>query len=49
VLNSNEIARNKFKALFAAHDSKNLRVTTEQQKPALKAFKKAATKNAKPQ
>jgi hypothetical protein len=48
-LNATELARNKFNALFAAQDAKDIRATAQQQKPALKTVKKAATKNVKPQ
>jgi len=34
VLNSNELARNKFHALFAADDAKNIRVNAKQQESA---------------
>jgi hypothetical protein len=49
VLNSDELARKKFDALFAPHDTKKNLVTAERQKRALKAFKLVATKNIKPQ
>jgi hypothetical protein len=48
-LNATELARNKFNALFAAHDAKDIRSATQQRKSALKTVKKAATKNVKPQ
>ena len=48
-MNSTEIARNKFNALFADHDAKDTRAETRQQKPALKTVKKAATENVQPQ
>jgi hypothetical protein len=48
-LNAIELARNKFNALFAAHDAKDIRAAAEEQKPALKAVKKEAKKNFKPQ
>jgi hypothetical protein len=48
-LNATELARNKFNALFAAHDAKDIRAAARQQKPAFKTVKKAATKNVKPQ
>jgi hypothetical protein len=48
-VNATEIARNKFNALFADHDAKDTRAEPRQQKPALKAVKKAATENVKPQ
>jgi hypothetical protein len=46
-LNATELARNKFNALFAAHDAKDIRAAAQQQKSALKTVKKAATKNVK--
>ena len=48
-MNATELARNKFNALFAAHDAKDTRAAAKQPKSALKAVKKAATKNVKPQ
>jgi len=48
-LNSTELARNKFDALFAAHDAKDTRVTAQQKKTALKPAKKTKTKKAKQQ
>jgi hypothetical protein len=48
-LNATELARNKFNALFAAHDAKDIRAAAQQRKSALKTVKKAATKNVKPQ
>jgi hypothetical protein len=52
-LNATELARNKFNALFAAHDAKDIRAAAQQQNSALKTVKKAvnkvATKNVKPQ
>jgi hypothetical protein len=46
-LNATELARNKFNALFAAHDAKDLRAATEKQEFALKTAKKEAKKNVK--
>jgi hypothetical protein len=48
-LNTTELARDKFNALFAAHDAKDIRAAAEEQKSALKTVKKAGTKNVKPQ
>jgi hypothetical protein len=48
-LNANELARNKFNALFAAHDAKDMRAAAEKQKSALKTAKKEAKKNVKRQ
>jgi len=48
-LNAAELARNKFNALFAAHDAKDIRAAAQQQKSASKTVKKVATKNVKPQ
>jgi hypothetical protein len=48
-LNATELARNKFNALFTAHDAKDIRAAAEEQKPALKTVKKEAKKNGKPQ
>jgi hypothetical protein len=48
-LNATELARNKFDALFADHDAKAISPLAKQQKPALKAAKKAIKKNVKPQ
>jgi hypothetical protein len=42
VVNSIELARNKFNALFAVHDAKNTRAPAQEQKPALKTIKKAS-------
>jgi hypothetical protein len=47
-LNATELAGNNFNALFAAHDAKDIRAAAQEQKPALKTIKKAATKNVKP-
>jgi hypothetical protein len=46
--NATELARDKFKALFAAHDAKNKPASAQQQKLALKTGEKAATKKVKP-
>jgi len=48
-MNATELASDKFSALFAAHDAKNIGVAAHQQKPALKTAKKAATKTVKSQ
>jgi hypothetical protein len=48
-LNATDLARNKFNALFAAHDAKDIRADAQPQKSALKKVKKAGTKNVKPQ
>jgi len=48
-LNATELARDKFNALFAAHDAKDIRAATEEQKSVLKTVKKEAEKNVKPQ
>jgi len=48
-VNATEIARNKFNALFADHEAEDTRAAARQQKPALKAIKKAAMKKIKPQ
>jgi hypothetical protein len=48
-LNATELARNKFNALFAAYDAKDIRAAAEEQKFALKTIKKEAKKNVKPQ
>jgi hypothetical protein len=48
-LNATELARDKFNALFAAHDAKNEREASQEEKLALKTDKKATTKNVKPQ
>jgi hypothetical protein len=39
-LNATELARSKFKALFAAHDAKDIRAGAEEQKPTLNTVKK---------
>jgi hypothetical protein len=46
-LNATELARDKFNALFAAHDAKDIRADAQQQESALKTVKKSATKNSK--
>jgi hypothetical protein len=43
-LNTAELVRNKFDALFAHHDAKETRAAAEGQKPALKIVKKADKK-----
>jgi hypothetical protein len=48
-LNATELARNKFNALFAAHDAKDVHAAEQHRKPALKIVKKDGTKNVKPQ
>jgi hypothetical protein len=48
-LNAIELARNKFNALFAAYDAKDIRAAAHQQESALKTVKKAAKKNVKTQ
>jgi hypothetical protein len=48
-LNATELARNKFNALFAAHDAKDQRTASEEQRPASKTTKKEAGKNVDPQ
>lgn len=48
-MNATELARNKFNALFATHDAKDIRAAAEEQKSALKAVKKEEKKNVKPQ
>ena len=46
-MNATEVARDKFNALFAAHDAKDIRAAAQQQESALKTVKKSATKNSK--
>ena len=46
-MNPIELARDKFNALFAAHDAKDELAALQQQKAELKAQKKKATKNVK--
>ena len=46
-MNATELARNKFNALFAAQDAKDIRAAAHQQESALKTVKNAAAKNAK--
>jgi phage I-like protein len=48
-LNDTELARNKFNALFAAHDAKDQRAAAEEQRPASKTTKKEIGKNVDPQ
>ncbi len=48
-MNATELARNKFNALFAAHDAKDIRAAAEEQESALKTVKKEAKKNVEPQ
>ena len=47
-MNATELARNKFNALFAAHDAKDIRAAAQEQKPASKTIENQATKNVKP-
>jgi hypothetical protein len=44
-LNATELARNRFNALFTAHDAKDIQAAAEEQKSALKTVKKEAKKN----
>ena len=46
-MNATELARDKFNALFAAHDAKDIRAAAQQQESALKTVKKSTTKNSK--
>jgi hypothetical protein len=48
-MNATELARNKFNALFAAHDAEDQRAAIEKQEPAPKTVKKEAKKNVDPQ
>jgi hypothetical protein len=48
-LNATELARNKFNALFAAHDAKDIRAAAEEQKPSLNTVKREEKKNVEPQ
>ena len=48
-MNATELARDKFNALFTAHDAKDKRAAAQQPKLALKKGKKAARKNVRPQ
>jgi hypothetical protein len=48
-LNASELARDKFNALFATHDAKDIRAAAEEQKSVSKTVKKEAKKNVKPQ
>ena len=43
-MNATELARNKFNALFAAQDAKDIRAAAHQQESALKIVKKADKK-----
>ena len=47
-MNSFELARNKFNALFAAHDAKDIRAGAEEQKPTLDTVKKEEKKRRTP-
>lgn len=46
-MNANELARDKFNALFTPHDAKDKRAAAQQQKIALKTGKKATPKKVK--
>jgi hypothetical protein len=46
-LDANELARDKFNALFAAHDAKDEREATQQQMPELNSGEKALPKKVK--
>jgi hypothetical protein len=46
-LNTNEFARDKFNALFTAHDVKDKRAAAQQQKIALKTGEKATPEEVK--
>jgi len=46
-LDAIELAREKFNALFAAHDAKDIRSAAEEQKSALKTVKKEGKKEGK--
>ena len=46
-MNATELARNRFNALFAAHDAKDIRAAAEEQKSALKTVEKETKKNLK--
>jgi hypothetical protein len=48
-LNATELARNKFNALFAAHDAKDIRSAAVEQKSALKKVEKDTKKDVKRQ
>ena len=48
-MNAAELARNKFNALFAAHDAKDQRAAAEEQRPASKTTKRETGKNVDPQ
>jgi hypothetical protein len=48
-LNATELARNKFDALFADHDTKAVRSPAKQPKPILKTVKKVIKNDAKTQ
>ena len=43
-MNATELARDKFSALFAAHDAKDIRAAAQQQESALKTVKKSDKK-----
>jgi hypothetical protein len=47
-LNATELARDKFNALFAAHDAKDIPLAVQPQRTALRTVKKPATKHGKP-
>jgi hypothetical protein len=46
-LNANKLARDKFNALFTAHDAKDKRAAAQQQKIVLKTDEKATPKKVK--
>jgi hypothetical protein len=48
-LNATELARNKFNALFATRDAKDIHAAAEEQKSVLKTVKKEEKTNVKPQ
>ena len=48
-MNPTELARNKFNALFAAHDAKDIHAAAGEQKPALNTVKKEEKKDVEPQ
>lgn len=47
-MNPTELARDKFNALFATHDAKDIRAAAQEQKSAIKTAKKETKKNLKP-
>jgi hypothetical protein len=48
-LNATELARNKFNALFAAHDAKDIQAAADEQRSGLKTVEKETNKNMKRQ